>query len=102
MFSLKVFLVVLMCAWLIACGQSSTESKPAAVKIVDPASAGGKLLKKYCSDCHAPPAATVHVAKEWPNVIYRMQERRRMKGYVLMAGDDVDVLVEYMQQHAKR
>lgn len=78
-------------------------SQPRASKIVlpEPESAGAKLMKKYCSDCHAPPATTVHLAEEWPNVIYRMQERRRMKAYQLLDDDEQATLVIYLQKHAK-
>ena len=58
-------------------------------------------MVQYCSDCHAPPSISVHTAEEWPNVIYRMQERRRMKAYNLMNDEERDTLVGYLQKHAK-
>ena len=84
--------------FLAACQPTSTDVTAPAV--IDPESAGAKVLVKYCSDCHAPPRPASHVAEEWPGVVYRMQEERRMKGYSLMKNDDVDTLVAYLQQHA--
>ena len=83
---------------LSACQPVSTEVTAPA--IIDPESAGAKVLVAYCSDCHAPPRPASHVADEWPGVVYRMQEERRMTGYPLMKDDDMDILVAYLQQHA--
>lgn len=59
------------------------------------------MVKKFCSDCHAPPSPLAHTAEEWPNVLYRMQERRRMKAYELMSEHELDVTLKYLQQFAK-
>lgn len=67
----------------------------------EPDSAGATLLQDFCSNCHAPPNPVVHAADEWPNVIFRMQERRRMEGYKLLTDDEMTVLVEYLQRNAK-
>ncbi len=83
------------------CGSSEGEAR-AKQKIIDPASAGAKVLVKFCSDCHAPPQPSVHEAKEWPNVLYRMQERRRMKAYELMSDEELALLTGYLEQHARK
>ncbi|ALP51741.1 hypothetical protein Tel_00505 [Candidatus Tenderia electrophaga] len=64
-------------------------------------SKGAQLMKKYCSDCHAPPSPAAHTAKEWPNVIYRMQERRRMKAYTLIDENEERLLLDYLKEFAK-
>jgi len=71
-------------------------------KLVEPDSPGAKVLVAFCSDCHAPPQPTVHDAKEWPNVLYRMQERRRMKAYELMNDEELALLTDYLERHAKK
>ncbi len=71
------------------------------VKLPEPESEGAQMVKKFCSDCHAPPSPLAHTAKEWPNVIHRMQERRRMKAYELMSEHELGVTLKYLQQFAK-
>ncbi|MBI3772348.1 MAG: hypothetical protein HY272_06585 [Gammaproteobacteria bacterium] len=71
------------------------------VKIVDPSSPGAALFVKFCSDCHAPPNVLTHTAAEWPNVVYRMQEERRMRGLHLLNEDERAALLAYLQQYAK-
>lgn len=58
-------------------------------------------MKEHCSSCHAPPQPNAHVAAEWPNVIYRMSEKLRLKGYKPMSQDEIDTLATYLQKHAK-
>ncbi len=68
----------------------------------EPEAPGAKVLEKYCSDCHAPPQPSVHEAREWPNIVYRMQERRRMKAYSLMSDEEKAQLTAYLQRHARK
>jgi len=89
---------VLSLFMLQACGEAVQTKK---VEVLEPGSEGAKVFVKYCSDCHAPPKPSVHVAQEWPNVVYRMQERRRMKAYSLMSSEEVAVLTSYLQKYAK-
>lgn len=67
----------------------------------EPESDGAQVMKQFCSDCHAPPSPAAHTAEEWPNVIYRMQERRRMKAYTLMDERQEEVLLDYLKEFAK-
>ena len=92
-------LVVLLALVLTACEPPQTESR---ISLPAPDSDGAQLLKKFCSDCHAPPSPLAHTAKEWPNVVYRMQERRRMKTYELIGEDEQAILIEYLETFAKR
>ena len=92
-------LFVLLFVLLVAgCELPQTESK---ISLPEPESEGAQLVKKFCSDCHAPPSPMVHTAKELPNVIYRMQERRRMKAYELIGDSERAVLLEYLEKFAK-
>jgi len=92
-------LLVVMFLMLVAgCELPQTQTK---ISLPEPKSEGAQMMKKYCADCHAPPSPLVHTAKEWPNVIYRMQERRRMKAYDLIAEPEQIILLEYLEKYAK-
>lgn len=86
---------------LVLSGCELPQQQTTRVTLPEPGSEGAQMLKKFCSDCHAPPRPAVHTAKEWPNVIYRMQERRRMKAYVLMDETEERVLLDYLKKYAK-
>jgi len=90
---------LVMALGLSACDMPAQQASK--VALPEPESAGAKLMTEFCSTCHAPPRPSVHTAKEWPNVIYRMQEHRRMKSYNLLDETQVGVLVGYLQSHAK-
>lgn len=92
------FVVVSFLLALAGCDSGVPTKK---LELIEPNSAGAKLLVKYCSDCHAPESPKAHVASEWAGVLYRMQERRRMKAYSMMNEDELAVLTEYLQKHAK-
>ena len=83
---------------LSACQSPSTEMT--APEVIDPESPGAKILVEYCSGCHAPPGPASRTAGEWPSVVHRMQEQRRMRGFSPMTKGEMDVLVAYLQQHA--
>ena len=80
------------------CELPQAESK---ISLPEPESQGAQMLKKFCSDCHAPPSPMVHSAKEWPNVIYRMQENRRMKAYEMIGEPEQTILLDYLKKFAK-
>lgn len=71
------------------------------VSLPEPESAGAKVMKDNCANCHAAPSPSVHTAGEWPNVIYRMQEHRRMNGLSLIAPEQQELLLDYLKRHAK-
>ena len=71
------------------------------VELPEPESRGALVMKESCSSCHAAPSPGVHTAEEWPNVIYRMQEHRRMTGYTLIAPTELEPLLDYLQRHSK-
>jgi len=74
-----------------------------ASKVVLPESdsLGAQVLKENCSKCHGVPSPAVHTAEEWPNVIYRMQEHRRMTGYSLIVPEELELLLDYLKRNAK-
>jgi hypothetical protein len=48
-------------------------SPASAEALPDPDSAGATLLRRYCTQCHAAPPATLHDARGWSTVIGRMR-----------------------------
>ena len=95
MFRLLTVMLVVVVA---GCDLPQSQTK---ISLPEPGSEGAQMVKKFCSDCHAPPSPLVHTAKEWPNVIYRMQERRRMKAYDLIPEPERIILLEYLEKFAK-
>ena len=89
------------CVTLLAACSEAPQGQAPTLQLPEPQSAGAEVMRKHCSSCHAPPAATVHPAEEWPNVVYRMSERLRLKGYPPMSEDEMKVLTEYLQKHSK-
>lgn len=71
------------------------------LQLPEPDSEGAGLLQSYCTQCHAAPQPTVHLAAHWPNVVYRMQIRRQSRGYQLMTEAEMQIIVEYLQRHAR-
>ncbi len=96
---MRKILLLLPLIVLSACEMPAQQKS--AVKLPEPESAGVAMMKEFCASCHAPPSPTVHTAEEWPNVIYRMQERRRMEAYELMNDDERGTLLEYLKRQAK-
>lgn len=90
--------IVLFSLVVAGCELPQRESK---VNLPAPDSEGAQIMKKHCAACHAPPSPLVHTAKEWPNVVYRMQERRRMKAYELISEPEKTLLLEYLQKFSK-
>ena len=91
-------LMVVLVMLVSGCDLPQTQTK---ISLPEPESEGAQVLRRFCSDCHAPPSPLVHTAKEWTNVIYRMQERRRMKAFELIGEPERIKLLEYLQKFAK-
>jgi len=78
----------------------------AASSFPDASSSGGQLEGKYCSQCHAAPAPSLHTAKEWADVTGRMEEHIGDKvspggGVMVPSASDMAAIVEYLDKHAK-
>ena len=59
---------------------------------------GKALLKKYCSQCHAPPSANSHKPGQWKNIILRMQIHRQRRGYKPLPKPDIIILDQFLSQ----
>ena len=69
----------------------------------DPGSRGATLVTTYCTQCHAAPSPTLHTAAEWASVTSRMQPHmsRGPSGIKLPTAEEMQVILAYMQQHAR-
>lgn len=94
------FVLINLSILLSACNSSTTT--PASHAIPEPDSVGGKLLKKYCNDCHGAPRVASHKADEWPNIVLRMQTHRIKKAYNALSETEIRDLVAYLQKHAAK
>lgn len=72
----------------------------------EPASAGARLLVRYCTQCHALPSPAMHGAVDWPGVARRMWVRiDRMQGDLGVSTPSVGErmqLLNYLTAHALR
>ena len=91
-------IITLMTLTLSACGGPQQGGE---IKYPDSSSPGAKLLQSKCSVCHGRPLPSAHTANVWPSVLYRMQTRMTTKGYQPLTKEEMIVLLDYMQRHAR-
>jgi cytochrome c5 len=63
-------------------------------------SEGAQLLKQFCSECHAPPAPSAHTAREWPQVVDRMNQHMVTQGKPAPDREQLRKLIAYLQKNA--
>jgi hypothetical protein len=85
---------------LVGCSANDDVGRVGENHYPQPSSPGEKLLRQFCSDCHAPPQPATHRAVEWPNIVLRMQQHRISKGLDAMSETQRRQLVAYMQKFA--
>ncbi|MDX8390950.1 MAG: hypothetical protein R8K53_00020 [Mariprofundaceae bacterium] len=61
-----------------------------------------KVYARHCSECHAPPLPSAHVAARWPNVIARMQQQRLQRSMASIPAGDIVILRDYLLAHAAK
>ncbi|OIO70059.1 MAG: hypothetical protein AUJ56_06280 [Zetaproteobacteria bacterium CG1_02_49_23] len=83
---------------LVSCDQSVNRTH---IDYPEEASNDFKVYSSYCSSCHAPPLPDAHVAKEWPNVIARMQQHRVERRMDPIIAQDMQILRRYLERFAK-
>lgn len=97
--SRKVIVAAVLLALVAGCDMP--QGGASKVVLPEPDSPGAVVMKENCSSCHAAPSPAVHTAEEWPGVIYRMQEHRRMTGYALIVPEELEPLLDYLKRHSK-
>ena len=55
---------------------------------------------KYCGGCHAAPQPGAYVARDWPVIVARMQQRRMGVGLGAIPPGSYQQILEYLQQNA--
>lgn len=93
--------VLLVSLLLVGCTGSDDADRIGESHYPQPSSPGAKLLKHFCSECHAPPFPSTHLAAEWPNVVLRMQQHRISKVLTPMSKAQIRELTTYLQRNAK-
>lgn len=70
-------------------------------------SAGARLIKQYCMQCHASPTPKQHTASAWPNIVARMNMRMQWmssnnKAMNIKAPteNELHTITAYLQKHA--
>jgi mono/diheme cytochrome c family protein len=63
-------------------------------------SAGARLFRTNCAQCHALPALTAHTAQDWPQVVARMKQHMVTQGRTVPDREQLENLIEYLQRHA--
>lgn len=58
------------------------------------------VYARNCSGCHAPPLPGAHPAREWANVIARMQLHLVQRSMPPITVADMPVVREYLETHA--
>ena len=93
--------VAALALMLALAGCSRSGNGPVAAPLPDAQSAGAQLMMRNCTPCHGAPQPTAHTASEWEGVVARMQQRRAAKGFPPIPGEEVAVIMEYLQAHAR-
>lgn len=93
--------VLLVSLLLVGCTGNDDIGKSGKGHYPQPSSQGAKLLKRFCSECHAPPFPSTHRAGEWPNIVLRMQQHRVSKVLTPMTKAQIRELTAYLQHNAK-
>ena len=74
--------------------------------VPEPQSAGAKLVKQYCTQCHGLPTPAQHTADAWPAVVARMQahmQETSNNGTMpirIPSQSKVKEIIGYLQKHA--
>lgn len=67
----------------------------------EPRSEEARLFRRYCGQCHAPPAPTAHTAREWPQVVDRMKQHMMSQGKAMPDTEQLREITDYLQSHAE-
>lgn len=82
--------------------QAAHQAPSAAMNNVTAAGEAAPLLIKWCTGCHLVPSPTSHKAQEWPYIVLRMQRHRVAGGLGEINQTDLEQLIRYFENHAKK
>jgi cytochrome c5 len=78
----------------------------AAASLPDRDTQGAKLVANICSQCHSPPAPSLHTATEWAAVTARMRQHMQDQnkaaggGVRIPSASELDEITQYLEGHA--
>jgi len=76
--------------------------KPATVETLGPLDTPGlSLFRQTCSQCHALPDPTLHMADEWADIVVRMQKNMEIMGKPVITDQEGDEIAEYLSKHSR-
>ena len=61
---------------------------------------GYALTQEYCIQCHQPPNPRQHTAREWPQVVVRMEGYMQRQGRTVPSQADSRLIIEYLEKNA--
>jgi len=93
--------LIIIAALGTGCSKSGPQAGEVAMASTAQDSSTSPLLRKWCSDCHAPPKPTAHKASEWPSVVAQMQMHRTVNGFSKINDQDLETLLKYLEDHAR-
>ena len=67
-----------------------------------PDSRGAALFREICSRCHSLPDPKLHVSKDWPAVVKRMESNMQAMGKRVMSVEEKDTIERYLMRHAQK
>lgn len=96
----RTVIALLLCA-VAACGDRR-EDGDAVTNVEQGAAASDSsaLMQQWCADCHLPPPAASHKARDWRNVVMRMQKHRLAGGLADIGPQDMEKLISYLEANA--
>ena len=90
------YFVILFCLLMSAC---STRTRHDFLPGVNTAEA--RLYIQKCNLCHAPAHPARHTIKEWRSIIVMMEKRMDERGYPQLGAQTKQVILRYLQRHAR-
>lgn len=80
--------------------KTSNETVVSGASYPDPESPGAVVFKNRCSECHVPPPPASRKARDWPQIVGRMQNHRIMNNFAPLTGDEMRQVLDYLQKHS--
>ena len=100
--SLIILLSLLMAGGLFACSQDQKSIPLQLTDYPEYDSEPAKLYISKCSGCHAAPLPSIHSVRHWPGVLQRMQMRMKNKAVQPLNPNELAIVLDYLQQHARQ
>jgi len=94
---------LLLVIWgLVACSQEPQSNPLKVTDYPEYDSEPAELYVSKCSGCHAAPLPRVHTARQWSSVVQRMQMRMKNKAVQPLTSNELAIVLDYLQKHARQ